>query len=196
MAALLFVLLAGCAEESPRDAGATGAVDDTLRVSDCVAPGGPDATSESWREVACDDAAAVASVISVDVGGLGMAGALAEPDCPAGTDHVVRVIRTQQGSAAGFTFACARNLKPPHPGDPGEGGGPGIVVGDCVSEPRLGPVEETRCDGTGERKPTHRITQMMVGACPPGSDATFTIGGQRSGAPDPSSQRVACAEAL
>ncbi len=49
--------------------------------------------------------------------------------CPDDTDQI---FQTTGGLTAGDPLACGRNLAPPHPGDPGGGGGPKIIVGDCV----------------------------------------------------------------
>jgi hypothetical protein len=180
----------GCTGGSPADREPAPA-DDRLDVSDCVVQ---DSAAAAWREVACDDPGALASVTKVEFGGAGVAGALAEPDCPAGTDHALRATDLP---GVRFTFACARNLKPPHPGDPGEGGGPDIVVGDCVySQSNLAKVEEVRCDGAGGSRPTHRVTLVTVAACPPPSALTIDVGARPFGNASPSAQRVACAEAL
>ncbi|MEE6260642.1 hypothetical protein [Plantactinospora sonchi] len=197
-AGVLLAVLAGCTDQSRRSASASDPVDNYLGLSDCVAPTVPDASDGTWREVACDDPAAVASVTQVENGGAGLAGAFADPDCPTGTDHAIRVISGRlAGRAGSHLFACVRNLKPPHPGDPGQGGGPDIVVGDCVySEAHLAKVEETPCDGSGDLVPTHRVTLVTTAICPPGSAATFTIGRAQLVAPNPLHQQVACADEL
>jgi hypothetical protein len=49
--------------------------------------------------------------------------------CPADTD--VAFVAEDPASGLDRQVVCARNLEPPHPGDPGGGGGD-PVVGDCV----------------------------------------------------------------
>ncbi|SDS55519.1 hypothetical protein [Actinoplanes derwentensis] len=194
LAVLLAALVGGCSGGSPRVARTPSPADDGLNTSDCVAPQNASAGGGSWQEVACEDPAAVAEVIQVDGVGGGVAGAMAEPDCPEGTDHALR--GTDFGllqQKVTWSFVCARNLKPPHPGDPGEGGGPGIVEGDCVRVTEgLANVEEVPCDG--QPKATHRVTIIIQAICPPGNDASFAIGRAQFG--DPLSQKVACAEKL
>ncbi|MCZ9346123.1 hypothetical protein NGM37_51245, partial [Streptomyces sp. TRM76130] len=58
-------------------------------------------------------------------------------------------------------YACMRNLQPPHPGDPGSGGGPRTIVGDCVYEAGDGQVRETPCAGTGERAPQYKVVDAV-----------------------------------
>ena len=60
------------------------------------------------------------------------------PPCPATTDFVLHIseqrpppTRTATGRCRRATPVCAI-CEPPHPGDPGGGGGPRTVVGDCV----------------------------------------------------------------
>lgn len=98
-------------------------------------------------------------------------------------------------------YACIRNLEPPHPGEPGGGGGLGIVVGDCVSARPSSTgdgeqdIDETRCDGTGTHPPTHQVTSIGTGGlfpteCPPGTDLRFTIASTFSALP---TDKLACA---
>jgi hypothetical protein len=64
-----------------------------------------------------------------------------------------------------------RNLDPPHPGDPGAGGGPRTVTGDCVYTSREGEVRETACNGSGKHKPQYRIVSVARkrSGCPAGT---------------------------
>lgn len=198
-ATVLLAVLAGCTDQSRRSGGTTtDPVDNYLRLSDCVAPAAPEAFGGIWREVACDDPAAVGTVTHLENGGAGLAGAMTEPDCPAGTDHAIRVTSAHLGGRAPtYLFACVRNLKPPHPGDPGGGGGPDIVVGDCVhSKDNLAKVEETPCDGSGDLEPTHQVALVTRAICPPGYDAAFTFGRRQLVDPNPLDRQVACARAL
>lgn len=87
---LLAVLVGGCSGGSPRAERTPSPADDGLNASDCVAPQNASAGGGSWREVACDDPVAVAEVTQVDGVGGGIAGAMAEPECPEGTDQALR----------------------------------------------------------------------------------------------------------
>ncbi|MET9414866.1 hypothetical protein ABZY03_11925 [Streptomyces klenkii] len=115
------------------------------------------------------------------------------PRCPDETDFVLHINALDQGtseeSSAPEGYACMRNLQPPHPGDPGMGGGPLTVTGDCLYIQRDGVVKETACDGSAARAPEYRVT-TEVGArreCPPSTDLYVQVGG---GAP------VGCARRL
>ncbi|GAA0474114.1 hypothetical protein ACFQ2B_20820 [Streptomyces stramineus] len=115
------------------------------------------------------------------------------PRCPAATDLVLHVAAVDQGTSeersAPEGYACMRNLQPPHPGDPGMGGGPLTVPGDCVYTERDGLVKETACDGSGAHPPEYRVT-AGAGArseCPRSTDLYVHVGG---GAP------VGCARRL
>lgn len=57
-------------------------------------------------------------------------------NCPAETDTF--------GTVGRSTTACVRNLEPPHPGDPGQGGGV-LRAQDCIRQPLLA-VKEVYCD--------------------------------------------------
>jgi hypothetical protein len=64
---------------------------------------------------------------------------LSEPDCPDQTDLVVSGIGLRSHSGT----ACLRNLRAPHPGDPGAGGGI-LRAGDCIDDPIV-TVKEVPC---------------------------------------------------
>lgn len=88
--------------------------------------------------------------------------------CPAGTDTVAQVSAQAAGApaAAPLELWCLRNVHPPHPGDPGGGGGD-LVVGDCLG---LGPNAqsvEVPCDGSGTA-PEYEVGWLpdAAGACP------------------------------
>jgi hypothetical protein len=84
--------------------------------------------------VACSSREAEARVLAVTA--LGDAGA--EP-CPLPTDDIVPMVD------AVTEYGCLRRLEPPHPGDPGRGGGI-VRVGDCVGDPDAGPPgQEAAC---------------------------------------------------
>ncbi|MGK5544529.1 hypothetical protein ACSNOH_07345 [Streptomyces sp. URMC 127] len=145
-------------------------------------------SAQSFTEVSCRSAEAAARVLA-RYNGPRSGG----PRCPGETDFVLHIDALDRGtseeSSAPEGYACMRNLQPPHPGDPGMGGGPLTVTGDCLYTQRDGVVKETACDGSGARAPEYRIT-TEVGArreCPPSTDLYVQVGG---GAP------VGCARRL
>lgn len=123
----------------------------------------------TYREVACSDPSALARV-TVRFHGLlpdasspspaGRATATAPAvrvgsSCPETTDFVLTV---SSGRSPGH--ACMRKLDGPHPGDPGAGGGPRTIVGDCVYTAGAGQVKETACDGSSRNKPGYRVDSI------------------------------------
>ena len=97
----------------------------------------------------CDDASG--RVLTV-----GSASPGAEPPCPADTDEFAAITHDR--------VACVRNLRAPHPGDPGQGGGL-LRAGDCVT--RSG--EEWPCARTGwYGRVVARTTSGRD--CPPAAD--------------------------
>ena len=83
---------------------------------------------QQFEPVACTDDRALSKIEAMGATPDPL-GQTAESGCPDDTDQVFK----QTGPLAiGRQLVCARNLKEPHPGDPGGGGGPAIVVGDCV----------------------------------------------------------------
>lgn len=105
-----------------------------LIVGGCGKPASEDNPAE-YVGVACDDPDAEVLVLELlapaDDG---------EPHCPYGTDDVVdarpstlvdAVTEADDDEEREVTeVACVRNLHPPHPGDPGAGGGQ-LTAGDC-----------------------------------------------------------------
>jgi hypothetical protein len=71
---------------------------------------------------------------------------LSEPDCPDQTDLVVSGIGLRSHSGT----ACLRNLRAPHPGDAGAGGGI-MRTGDCIDDPII-MVEEVPCSDRGKAR--------------------------------------------
>ncbi|MFF9115516.1 hypothetical protein ACF09Y_07815 [Streptomyces massasporeus] len=109
------------------------------------------------------------------------------PRCPSTTDFVLHISEQRPGSdedgdgAVPRGYACMRNLQPPHPGDPGGGGGPRTIVGDCVYGSGSGQVRETACDGTGRRDPQYKVVEAVAERADcPGSTALYVrLGGKR-----------------
>ncbi|MFJ6697846.1 hypothetical protein ACIQM4_17500 [Streptomyces sp. NPDC091272] len=115
------------------------------------------------REVSCASERAAARVSARHNGRAGSG-----PSCPATTDFVLHISQSRPGSdengdgVVPLGYACMRNLTAPHPGDPGGGGGPHTVVGDCVYESGGGQVRETACDGTGARDPEFQVVRAVT----------------------------------
>ncbi|MFD8270456.1 hypothetical protein [Streptomyces althioticus] len=159
------VLLVGCREAAPDAAGGTAAVASPVRttgygavfldVGECSSFG-----RTSFTEVSCRSERAAARVVARHDGTTRDG-----PPCPPATDFVLHI--SERWPAAdedgdGMVprgHACMRNLQPPHPGDPGGGGGPRTVVGDCVYALAGGKVRETACDGSGPRRPEFKVTK-------------------------------------
>ncbi|MER6105608.1 hypothetical protein ABT115_25750 [Streptomyces sp. NPDC001832] len=156
-----------------------------LAENECAAP--ESGKEGVYREVPCGDSRAVARVT------YRMEAGNAEPfsatSCSETTDFVIDVpisLASLEGTqASGEGYACMRNLKPPHPGDVGGGGGPRIEVGDCVhSDGKAGDViTEAACRTKGKKDgATHRIIKIVedrfVGGfsdpCDYKADAVFT----------------------
>lgn len=106
------LLAAGCgtvaADTTPRH----------WRVGDCVRPSPAAAAHQRYVPAGCSDRRAGGRVVAVLRG----TRVHTDPACAATADGVI--------SAPG-TVVCVRNLRPPHPGDPGHGGGL-IGPGDCI----------------------------------------------------------------
>ncbi|MER5971462.1 hypothetical protein ABT112_17295 [Streptomyces sp. NPDC002055] len=137
------------------------------------------------REVPCGSARAVARVLTRRPDGPADAG----PRCPARTDFVLRVSarlpdRDENGDGSvAQGYACMRRLTGPHPGDPGGGGGPRTLVGDCVTVQQhlrggRSRVVETACEGPGP-EPRYRVTAAVRdgSACPPATALRVRLGG-------------------
>ncbi|WP_326716089.1 hypothetical protein OG758_30740 [Streptomyces sp. NBC_01474] len=149
-----------------------------LGVDECSSRG-----RNTFTEVPCRSERAVARVTARYDGK-----AADGPMCPARTDFVLHLSEDRpppvgsDGTAAGEIpqgYACMRNLEPPHPGDPGGGGGPRTIVGDCVYAAGRGQVRETACDGSGEEKPRYRVAAATVdrAECPALTALYVTLGG-------------------
>jgi hypothetical protein len=119
-----------------------------LSVGECSSFG-----TTSFTEVPCTSERAAARVIARH-DGAPAGGTL----CPATTDFVLHI--RARNSVRGY--ACMRDLEPPHPGDPGGGGGPRTIVGDCVYGSGGGQVRETACDGSGGKKPQYKVAEAVA----------------------------------
>ncbi|MGW3952730.1 hypothetical protein ACWEKM_17790 [Streptomyces sp. NPDC004752] len=193
LSALVTGLLAGCR-------GASGDAGDGP-------PGGPSAASRTagygarflavgecssfgttrFAEVPCTGERAAARVVARYDGAVGDG-----LPCPATTDFVLHISARQptgEGSEDGedgegtfpVGYACMRRLEPPHPGDPGGGGGPRTIAGDCVYGTGAGQVRETACDGSGSRKPQFKVVETVTSRdrCPATTALYVQLGGER-----------------
>ncbi|MFI6376598.1 hypothetical protein [Streptomyces sp. NPDC050546] len=148
-----------------------------LAVDECSSFG-----TTSFTEVPCAGERAAARVVARHDGAVRDG-----PRCPRTTDFVLHISEQRPASdedgdgAVPRGYACMRNLQPPHPGDPGGGGGPRTNVGDCVYSSGDGQVRETACDGKGERKPEYRVTRAVTGRadCPASTALYVRLGGTR-----------------
>ncbi|MER7928975.1 hypothetical protein ABTY96_38585 [Streptomyces sp. NPDC096057] len=191
-AVLLTALTSGCTSARGSDAGDSrldpktsaspvvtqpsgyGAV--FLAVDECSSFG-----TTSFTEVPCASERASARVIARYDGEVS-----AGPRCPATTDFVLHIGAQGSSGAGGDAviprgYACMRNLEPPHPGDPGGGGGPRTIVGDCVYGSGSGQVRETACDGSGARKPQYKVVKAVLrrASCPASTALYVQLGGGR-----------------
>ncbi|MFF4095177.1 hypothetical protein ACFYYY_15290 [Streptomyces sp. NPDC001834] len=155
---------------------------------ECAAPeSGQGKESQAYREVPCGAPEATAQVtLRLESGS---ATPFSETVCAPNTDFVIDVpvslAAWEHTQPTGEGYACMRNLKPPHPGDPGGGGGPRIEIGDCVhSDPKEGDaVTEAACRTKGRKDgATHEIVEILkdriLGGfsdpCDSKADAVFT----------------------
>ncbi|MFF8099075.1 hypothetical protein ACF07S_04675 [Streptomyces sp. NPDC016640] len=185
-------LLTGCQSAPGDGAGAEGGAD--RRGAESPAPPRPSgygavflAVDEcssfgrtSFTEVSCASERAAARVVARHDGTVRDG-----PRCPATTDFVLHISEQRPSSdedgdgAVPRGYACMRHLQPPHPGDPGGGGGPRTIVGDCVYDLGDGRVRETACDGSGRREPEFEVTKA-VGTrsdCPASTALYVRLGG-------------------
>ncbi|AZQ34917.1 hypothetical protein EJ357_16650 [Streptomyces cyaneochromogenes] len=148
-----------------------------LGVDECSSFG-----TTSFTEVPCTSERAAARVVARHDGTVGDG-----PLCPGTTDFVLHISeqsRTSDEDGDGAIpqgYACMRNLAPPHPGDPGGGGGPRTIVGDCVYNSGDGQVRETACDGKDERKPQYKVTKAVDkrAKCPLSTALYVQLGGEK-----------------
>jgi hypothetical protein len=127
----------------------------------------------AYPEVDCADLRATAKVLSrylVDI-----VPDLHRSECSEDADLLVsmaeslRALNEHTRDEKGY--GCLRNLKGPHPSDPGRGGGAGYRVGDCfkVTEQKYGSAltrllmgGEVPCKGT-DRQSIYRIVKITTG---------------------------------
>ncbi|MGW8488797.1 hypothetical protein [Streptomyces sp. NPDC055886] len=143
-----------------------------------LGPGDCSSRGPVIREVFCRSEKAAATVLARHLGTPSSG-----PPCPDPTDFVLHVSETGTGARSRLTtgYACMRNLEPPHPGDPGQGGGPLTVVGDCVTASRAGEVTETACADAGGRAPRYRVESAVRrrAQCPDDTDLFVSLRGEK-----------------
>ncbi|WP_326650016.1 MULTISPECIES: hypothetical protein [unclassified Streptomyces] len=185
---LAVALTAACRQAAggTRPAGGTGIGSPTVTPYGYglvfLGPGDCGSRGRDFSEVPCTSEKAAARVIA-RYGGRPSAG----PACPVATDFVLHISESRPAAdedgdgEVGQGYACMRNLEPPHPGDPGGGGGPHTVVGDCVRDASNGQVKETACDGSGTRAPEFEVASAVVhrSQCPPSTALYVQLGGER-----------------
>ncbi|HET6857712.1 MAG TPA: hypothetical protein VFH94_11540 [Streptomyces sp.] len=179
-------MLTACQKPSGQDGSAAGSTSTVspsgygatfLDVGECSSRG------RDFREVSCGSEKASARVLNRH-DGRPAEGAL----CPATTDFVLHISESRPAfdedgdGAVPRGYACMRNLEEPHPGDPGRGGGPRTVVGDCLYTAREGQVKETPCDGSGESAPKFEVTDAVArrAQCPPSTRLFVQLGGDKA----------------
>lgn len=173
--------LTGCQKSSDPGSEAASSVAPSgygavfLAVDECSSRG-----RETFTEVSCTSERAAARVIARYDGKVAKG-----PSCPARTDFVLHISENRPrvdedgNGEVPRGYACMRNLESPHPGDPGGGGGPRTVVGDCVYSAGRGEVRETACDGSGARAPEYRVTSAVSSrdACPAATQLYVSLEG-------------------
>ncbi|WP_435859292.1 hypothetical protein [Streptomyces neyagawaensis] len=197
-AALAVSLLSGC-QVWPGDSGPepeerttttaptrpTGYGTVFLGIDECSSFG-----TTSFTEVPCASERAAARVVARHDGTVPQG-----PPCPATTDFVLHISESRPAPGADEDgdgsvpqgYACMRKLQPPHPGDPGGGGGPRTIVGDCVYGTGRGEVRETACDADGDsdsdggHAPEYRVTAAVEKRtqCPVSTDLYVQLGGSK-----------------
>lgn len=147
-----------------------------LGVDECSSFG-----TTSFTEVPCGGERAAARVVARFDGAVGDG-----PPCPSTTDFVLHISEQSPSDEDGDGavpqgYACMRNLTPPHPGDPGAGGGPRTIVGDCVYNTGGRQVRETSCDGKDRKKPQYKVVEAVAKRtdCPVSTALYVQLGGDR-----------------
>lgn len=161
---------------------------DALLRNGCAAPMSDDEETD-YIGVRCDDPEATLLVLDV-VSPVEPPG---RPGCPFGTDQILPIyspplleaasppedeeeVEEEEEEPEVTGILCARNLYPPHPGDPGAGGGL-LVAGDCAALTEDDEVVETPCDGSGDHAAQLKVLAIVTNPddCPDG-----TIEGQEA----------------
>jgi hypothetical protein len=185
---LVAVALTGCQQSSGAEDGGLDEVTPTptrtsgygavfLAIDECSSFG-----RESFTEVPCTSEKAAARVIARHDGTVGEG-----RPCPATTDFVLHISEQKPSAdedgdgAVPQGYACMRNLQAPHPGDPGGGGGPRTIVGDCVYGAGAGEVRETSCDGKGKKAPEYEVSAAVKkrAECPASTALYVQLGGAK-----------------
>jgi hypothetical protein len=115
------------------------------KTGQCVSPGGQvgDQEGKTFRRTGCDASEAAAKITKMTSGGLSGIGT--PTNCPEDTDAMVSVDQSGGHINLSENVACIRNLKAPHPGDVGQGGGL-FRAGDCIVDPQQSTsLKETPC---------------------------------------------------
>ncbi|MEU6280036.1 hypothetical protein [Streptomyces sp. NPDC047028] len=175
--AVAALLLTGCRSPvggrpaSPASTAPAGYGARFLAVGECSSFG-----TTSFTEVPCAGERAAARVVARYDGTTSDG-----PRCPPTTDFVLHIGAQRTSGTAGIPqgYACMRNLEPPHPGDPGRGGGPRTIAGDCVYGAGRGAVRETACDGSGHHRPQYKVTTATTtrARCPASTVLYVELGG-------------------
>ncbi|WP_329243755.1 hypothetical protein OG417_46530 [Actinoallomurus sp. NBC_01490] len=174
-APIVIVLLIVVANLLPDTSAPTG----EWKVGQCVTPAGHvgDVEGKSFHRVGCDASDAAAKITKMTSAGLT---GFTPTDCPEDTDAMVKVDQTKGHLSLTDNVACIRNIKAPHPGDVGQGGGL-FRAGDCISDPEASSsLKEVPCSES------HWGTVVRwadsAESCPQGAgyNAVRTLGGSRA----------------
>jgi hypothetical protein len=111
--------------------------------------------NERAARVACSSPEAEARLLAVTSFGGSGAG-----QCPLLTDDILPMVD------AVTEYGCLRRLTPPHPGDPGRGGGI-LRAGDCVADPGAGPPGQEAPCGSARDWATVAATAVNRAHCTP-----------------------------
>ncbi|MGW2046450.1 hypothetical protein ACWCPF_14865 [Streptomyces sp. NPDC001858] len=143
---------------------------------DCYGPPTEDQEGNAV-ELPCDDPEAIGKVLKRVTERIG---ANSYADCPDSSDDVLGITgeapweiagsRDYVKYAGGVGYACVRNLKAPHPGEPG-GGGMEVEIGDCLeASDTAEKYQEVPCKG--EVVPDVKVVDMtdLDGKCPRADD--------------------------
>jgi hypothetical protein len=134
-----------------------------FKEGDCVRPA---EIKDRYRPAACSDPAAVGKVIAIVPGGF----AASVAPCPDPSDVVA--------TSSFLQTVCVRNLRGPHPGDPGQGDGV-LRPGDCivdVDEYSMALDPEVAC---ADISAAFQVLTRVAGTarCPSGTDKAIDLRG-------------------